>query len=207
MFRSQFASGWTRRACARLFLASAVLLLAGCANFYVDGNTREVPVAAMARPVQPKPVQLVVEFQTRGVTNARATTQTKAMVADAVRSTGLFSEVRDTPEQGAGLLSVTLNNVPLTDNAAAKGFMAGLTFGAAGQQVTDGYICVVSYLAPGQSNPIVKTARHAIHTTVGAHAAPPNAWKAPSGQEAVRTMVRQIMSVTLNDLSHDTEFK
>lgn len=201
------APGRALRACFQALLFAGAALLAGCANFYVDGNTREVPVASMAKPAEPKPVQLVVEFQTRGVANARATAQTKPMIADAVRSTGLFSEVRETPAEGAGLLSVTLNNVPLTDDAAAKGFMAGLTFGAAGQQVTDGYICNVSYLAPGQAKPIVKTARHAIHTTIGARAAPVNAWKAPNLQEAVRTMVRQVMSVTLDDLSHDAEFK
>jgi hypothetical protein len=201
------APGRALRACFMGVLLAGAALLTGCANVYVDGNTHEVPLAAMARPAEPRPVQLVVDFQTRGVTNARATAQTKAMIADSVRSTGLFSEVRDTPVEGAGLLSVTINNVPLTDDAAAKGFIAGLTFGAAGQQVTDGYVCTVSYLAPGQSRPIVKTARHAIHTTVGAAPPPPNAWKAPSVLEAVRTMVRQVMSVTLNDLSHDAEFK
>lgn len=207
MFHSNAAVARSMRVCSCLVLLAGAALLTGCANFYVDGNTKEVPASAFAKPEQPEPVQLVVEFQTKGVTNARATGQLKTMVADSVRSTGLFSEVRDVPAPKAGLLSVTLNNVPLTDDAAAKGFMAGLTFGAAGQQVTDGYICTVSYLAPGQITPIVKTARHAIHTTVGAAHAPANSWKAPSIQEAVRTMVRQVMSVTLNDLSHDPAFR
>ena len=42
-----------------------------------------------------------------------------------------------------------------------------------------------------------------IHTTVGAHSAPANGAKAQSAEEAVRTMTRQIVSNTLNDLSQD----
>lgn len=207
MFHSNPLRGRLLRACFQAVLLAGAALLTGCATQYVDGATREVPVAQMARPAQPHPVQLVVEFRTRGVPNARATALTKGMIADDVRATGLFSEVRDAPGPEAGLLSVTVDNVPLTDDAAAKGFMAGLTFGAAGQQVTDGYVCTVSYLAPGRSTPVIKTARHAIHTTLGAKGAPPNAYKAANGHDAVRTMLRQVLSVTLNDLSHDAAFK
>jgi len=196
---------------ARTFFLSAGLgalaLLAGCATHYVDGTTKEVLPAQMVRPAQPRPVQLLVEFQTKGVANARATDHTKKMVADSVRSTGLFSDVTDQPAPGGAVLSVTLNNVPLTDDAAAKGFMTGLTFGAAGSQVTDGYICTVSYLPPGASRPVVKSARHAIHTTLGAKGAPPNAYQAANIEDAIRTMVRQVTSVALDQLSRDPDFK
>jgi hypothetical protein len=195
------------RACATSTLLAGAALLAGCATHYVDGHTKEVPPAQFTKATQPRPVQLLTEFQTKGVANARATAATKGMIADSVRSTGLFSQVSDAPAAGAGVLTVTVNNVPLGDDAAAKGFIAGLTFGVAGQQVTDGYICTVSYLPPGQGKPIVKSAKHAIHTTIGASAAPPNAYKAASIDEAVRTMVRQVMSVALSDLSRDPDFK
>lgn len=188
-------------------MIAGAVLLAGCATHYVDGATREVPPAQFVKAAGNRPVQLLTEFQTRGVANAQATAATKEMIADNVRSTGLFTQVSDAPVPDAGVLSVTVNNVPLADDAAAKGFIAGLTLGVAGQQVTDGYICTVSYLAPGQSRPIVKSAKHAIHTTVGASAAPPNTYKASGLEDAVRLMVRQVMSVALSDLSHDPEFR
>ena len=195
------------RSVFHVLLLAGAALLAGCATHYVDGSTKEVLPAQFAKPAAPKPVQLITEFQTKGVANARATQQTKEMIAQNVKGSGLFSQVSETPVAGGGVLSVTLNNVPLTDDAAAKGFIAGLTFGAAGQQVTDGYVCTVSYLPPGGSAAVVKTARHAIHTTVGAHGGPPNAYKASSIQDAVQTMIRQVMSVALGDLSQDPQFK
>jgi hypothetical protein len=192
---------------ANVLLLGGAALLAGCAHHYVDGSTREAAAADFVRPAQLRPVQLVAEFQTKGVSNARATEGTKPMIAESVKGSGLFSEVRDAPAADAGLLSVTINNVPLTDDAAAKGFIAGLTFGAAGQQVTDGYLCTVSYLPPGGSATVIKTSRHAIHTTVGASAAPVNAYKASSIDEAVRMMIKQVVSVALSQLSHDPAFK
>ncbi|MDB5898377.1 MAG: hypothetical protein JWP22_967 [Ramlibacter sp.] len=195
------------RACFTSALVAGSALLTGCAVHYVDGATKDVPPSAFARRTPAKPVQVLVEFQTKGVSNARATGALKQIITDNVKATGLFSEVRDVPAPDAGVLSVTLNNIPLSDDAFAKGFLAGMTFGAAGQQVTDGYVCTVSYLAPGASKPVVKTARHAIHTTVGASSAPANTYKASSIDDAVRVMVRQVMSTVLFDLSGDAEFK
>lgn len=195
-----------RGACTAVLLGAAALLT-GCATHYLDNTTKDVPASAFTRPAQPQPVQLLAEFQTKGVSNARATEHTKEMIKQSVVATGLFSEVRDTPAAGGGILSITVNNVPLTDDAAAKGFIAGLTFGAAGQTVTDGYVCTVSYLAPGQRTPVVKSARHAIHTTVGAKSDPPNSQRMASIDEAVRTMVRQVTSSALSDLSRDPAFR
>jgi hypothetical protein len=195
-----------RRCCAAL-LIGATALLAGCATHVVDGALKEVPATAFARPAKPAPVQLVTEFQTKGVVNARATDYIKKTVSDAVSASGLFDQVSDKPAPQAGMLSVTLNNVPLTEDIFGKGFMAGLTFGAAGQTVTDGYLCTVSYLPAGVASPIVKTVRHAIHTNLGATAAPNNAYKAASLEEAVQTMVRQAVRSALNDLSHDPAFR
>jgi hypothetical protein len=201
------STGRLARACFHAALLAGAALLTGCATQYVDGATKEVLPEQFAKAADPKPVQLVSEFQTKGIANARASAVTKDLIAENVRSAGLFSEVSDSPKAGMGVLTVVVNNVPLTDDAAAKGFMAGLTFGLAGQQVTDGYVCTVSYLPPGASSPIVKTAKHAIHTTIGASGAPPNSYKAKDSLDAVRTMLRQVMSVALSELSHDADFK
>jgi hypothetical protein len=195
------------RVFARVAFVAAAVLLTGCATQYVDGAVKETPATAYARPAQPHPVQVVFEFQTNGKANARATEHVKPMVMDNVKTTGLFSAVGDTPAPNAGTLSVTINNVALTDDAYRKGFMTGLTFGLAGNVVTDGYVCTVTYLAPGETKPVVKTSKHAIHTAVGSAGAPPGGIKANGIEDAVRTMVRQIMGVTLGDLSHDPAFK
>jgi hypothetical protein len=193
--------GGALRVAARLAAAAVVVVLTGCASSYVDTATKEVPVAQYKKPVSAKPVQLMFEFQTKGAPNARATEALKAQVVEQVKGSGLFAEVKDGPARGGAILSITLNNVPLDDNAFGKGFVTGLTFGLAGSKVTDGYVCTAKFVSDGHPEPIVKTARHAIHTTVGAGAAPPNAVKADSIEAAVRTMTRQVVSAALNDLS------
>lgn len=189
------------RLAARLAAAAFVVVLTGCANFYVDTATKEVPVAQYKKPAAAKPVQLMFEFQSKGAPNASATELLKAQVLEQVKGSGLFADVQDKPVPGGAMLSITLNNVPVTDDAFGKGFVTGLTFGLAGSQVTDGYVCTAKFVSNARPQPIVKTARHAIHTTMGASNAPPNAVKADSVEAAVRTMARQVVSAALNDLS------
>jgi hypothetical protein len=124
-----------------------------------------------------------------------------------IQASGLFSSANDSPSPSGALLSLKLNNVPLTDNAFGKGFVTGLTFGLAGSQVSDGYVCTVEYIGPQSGSPIVKTARHAIHTVIGAKGAPENAKKSESIDDAVRTMTRQIVGTALKELSLDPNFR
>ncbi|HEX6704019.1 MAG TPA: hypothetical protein VF169_04595 [Albitalea sp.] len=191
---------------ARLLCVAGAVALTGCASFYVDASTKEVSAAQFKKPAELKPVQLLFEFQTKGTQNSRATDFLKAQVAEQVKISGLFSQVSDGPVTGGALLSVTLNNVPLSDDAFAKGFVTGLTFGLAGSQVSDGYVCTVKYVN-GSQTPLAKTARHAIHTSMGATGGQPTGTKADNMEAAVRTMTRQVVSTALNDLSQDPSFK
>jgi len=191
------------------FIAAAWLALGltGCASIYVDTATKEVPVASFKKPATPKPVQFVFDFQTKGVANATATKYLSEQVTMQIKDSGLFSTVQTEPVADGALLSLVINNVPLTEDAASKGFVTGLTFGLAGSQVTDGYICTVKYLPGTQGATISKTARHAIHTVLGAKEDPPNATKAEGIEAAVRTMTREIVSNVLNELSQDPGFQ
>ena len=194
----------------RLLLAAfAVSILAGCANFYVDTAIRDIPADQMAKASNPGPVQLLFEFQTRGATNARATEQLKPQVTTLTTSSGLFSEVGVVPVASSATLIITLNNVPFSDNenAFGKGFVTGLTFGLAGNTVTDGYICTLDYSPGGNAPKISKTVRHAIHTTLGSQGAPPNAEKSEGIQDAVTKMTRQIVTNALNQLGRDPDFQ
>ena len=190
-----------------MVMAFFAVILSGCATHYVDTAISEVPVSTYKKVDQPKPVQVVFEFQTKGVANSRATGFLKPQVIDQIKASGLFSSVEEKPVPGNATLGVTVNNVPLTDDAMSKGFVTGLTFGLAGSQVTDGYICTVDYSSDIQGSNLTKTTRHAIHTVMGAKGSPNNAEPAKNMEEAIRTMMRQIVGNALRDLSLDPAFK
>ena len=193
--------------CRLMVTGLLALNLSGCVGIYLDATTKEVPVTAFKKPANPKPVQLVFEFQTKGVANPKVTEFLAEQVSTQVKGSGLFSEVKNTPAPDGALLSLVINNVVLTDDAYGKAFMSGLTLGLAGTQVTDGYICTIKYLPTAQAPVINKTAHHAIHSVLGAKEGPENAIKIDDYEVAAKTMTRQIVSNTLNDLSLDAEFK
>jgi hypothetical protein len=195
------------RALRWLVLAAALTCLGGCAAFYVDGHAPEVPAAQYKKPASPADVQLIWEFQTKGVSNARATEYLKTRVQEQFASSGLFAKVSDTPVPGGALLTATVNNVPLNDDAAAKGFVAGLTFGLAGQTVGDGYECTIRYTpARAGASPLVASGKHVLYTSIGTGGPPPGAQKMAGIEEAITTTMRQLISRTLNDLSKDPAF-
>lgn len=193
--------------CRWLLLMAAMSIFSGCAAFYVDGNAPEVPAAQFKKPATPVGVQLVWEFQTKGVANTRATEALKARVREQIVASGLFNTVSDLPVASGALLLATVNNVPLTDDAASKGFVAGLTFGIAGQTVGDGYECTLRY-TPGRTGapPFERRGKHVIYTSLGSGSPPAGALKSASIEDAVTTMLRQLLSRTLNDLALDPTF-
>lgn len=142
-----------------LALVTVALLTTSCASFYVDSATKEVPASLFKKPVTAKPVQVLFEFQTKGALNAKGTEFLKAQVIDQVKTSGLFSAVEETPVADGALLTITINNVPVTDDAFAKGFVTGLTFGSAGSQVTDGFVCTMTYRTTVQPQPRSAAAR------------------------------------------------
>jgi hypothetical protein len=189
------------RLCAAIsFIA---LSTSGCVTAYVDGGLQKASLADVRKPARPTDVQLLFQFQTKGTANAKATDILKKEVGELVSSSGLFATLSSDPALSGAILSVTINNVPITDqsDAAAKGFATGLTFGLVGSAVTDGYICTMEYLPPGAANKVTTTSRHAIHATMGAKGAPPNGIKAKNLDEAVHTMTRQIVLDGLKQLS------
>lgn len=181
-------------------------LLTGCASFYVDTATKEVPVAQYKKPAAAKPVHVTFEFQNKGAPNSRATAMLQGQVTDQVVGSGMF--IAAAPSSDKALLNVTIDNVPIDgQNPAAQGFVTGLTFGLVGSAVTDGYVCTVTYLPPGKTTPITTTARHAVHTTLGNASAPATAAKSANAEDAVRKMTKEIVSNALLALSNSPEFQ
>jgi hypothetical protein len=190
---------------ASLLAVSA--LLTGCANFYVDNGLRDADHARFAKPSAPQSAQLFFEFQTKGSPNGQATQRLKGQVTDLVRQSGLFSEIKDVAAPGTGSLQITINNIPLDNNAAAKGFMTGLTLGLAGSTVGDGYTCDLQYKRSEASAMIEAKANHAIYTSLGATGGPDAATKVGNIGEAVTTMVRQCVKSLLQKLSDNSSFQ
>jgi hypothetical protein len=194
-----------RRTLPVIAVFCSMALLSGCASFYLDPATKDVPVAEMHHAAAPQPVRLSFEFQTRGAPNSRATEFLTPAVREQLQASGLFSTLDGGPN--AAILEIKLNNIPLNDDSpAAKGFVTGFTFGLVGSQVSDGYECKLSYLPAGQSAPVVKVARHAIHTTLGNAGPPPGTIKAPDANTAVKEMTHAVVSNALRDLSRDPAF-
>lgn len=183
-------------------LATATLMT-GCASMYVDTATKEVPVASMKKPAQLKPTQVAFEFKTHGAPNTAGTKQLSDAVIKQVAESGLFAPAAAT---GSALLTVSLDNIKLGDDPTSKAFVTGLTFGLAGTAVSDGYVCTLTYLAPGQSTPVVKKATHVIHATIGNASAPAGAGPKVDATTAINTMTRDIVSNALRDLSLDPSF-
>jgi len=203
----QINSLWRRLALGLAAIIAATLT--GCVSMkpYVGAGVRDVPASEYVKPDPSHAVQVLFDFQTKGVDNARVTAGMKQHVFDQIAASRLFDKVDEAPVPGGALLIVTVNNVALDDHAFAKGFATGLTLGLAGTVAGDGYIATAQYTPPGTTQAITKEVHHAIYTTIGNHDAPPNAEPAATVAEAVSKMLHQSVSNLLNDVSHDPAFK
>src|SRR5262249_32071461 len=160
------------------------------------------------RPASPAPVQMLFSWQTKGTVNSRAQDLVLPEVTATVSGSGLFSSVSKEPVARGALLSITINNEPVTGEgeAVAKRFATGLTLGLVGSQVADGYTCTIDYF-PAQSAPKLSHVTHqVILATVGAHSAPDAATKAASVKDAVLTITRRAVGNALKKLSEDPAF-
>lgn len=197
-----------RHAARGLALLACAVVLTGClsVNSYVDPVLPRVTRADIAAPATPRPVQVAIEFRTKGSANAAATAEVAPRVVAVASESGLFSAVtREAAGADAGLLTVIIDNVALEgENAAAEGFGTGLTLGAVGSMVTDGYVSTISYTRAGETTSV--GVRHAIHTTIGNHAGPAGL-TAMTPQEAVNQAIDQIVWNGLDQLADRRAFE
>ncbi len=187
-----------------------LLLLAslnGCASYYVNAALPEVAADKMKKSNPAHPVQLLYEFQTRGTVNSTASKVTLEKVRTAVKDSGIFSDITSEPTAGGEILSITINNVPVSDDAFSKGFITGFTFGLAGSTVSDGYVCQIAYLPSAGAGKIEKSLRHMLHTNLGVAPSPDQAIKVNSIDEAITMLIRQLVSNGLFQISNDPNFK
>lgn len=196
-----------RHAVRGLALLTCAVTLTGCLsmNSYVDPALPRVTKADIAAPATPRPVQVAVEFRTKGNANAAATAEVQPRVLAVAAESGLFTTVsREAAGPDAGLLTLVIDNVPAEgENAAAEGVGVGLTFGAVGTVVTDRYVTTMTYSRGGETTTV--NVPHAIHTTVGNHEGPAGL-TAMKPLEAVHQVVDQIVWNGLDQLADKKAF-
>jgi hypothetical protein len=174
---------------------------------YVDPTLPTVTKADLPSNTHLHPVQVLFEFQTRGVSNATATSSVKPRVLAVANESGLFSGVSETTAANpadSGILKIVINNTPLDEHPAAKGFGTGLTLGLAGSEVTDGYVCTADYTFAGKTTETV--VRHKIYTTIGNHAAPPGL-KPMKPMDAIHQVIDQLTWNAIKQLADNGAFK
>ena len=191
-----------------LLLLALGMSLTGCLSMkaYVDPALPVVAKADVGTTASPAPVQVLFEFRTKGSSNARATAEIKPRAVAVLAESGLFSAVSSeaTNQDGAGVLTIVIDNIPLTDNAAAKGFGTGLTMGLAGSIVTDGYVATATYARAGKSTEV--SIKHALHTTIGNKSGPPGL-KPLDLQPAVHQVMDQLVWNALKALKEQQAFE
>ena len=196
-----------RSAIPALVLAAS-LPLGGCVTAYVANTLHDMTPNDYHKPASPAPVQMLFSWQTKGTVNSRAQDLVGPEVNATVAASGLFSTVSKDPAPNGALLSITINNEPITSEgeAVGKGFLTGLTLGLAGSQVADGYTCTVDYYAAQGAPKLTHVTHQVILATIGAHTSPDAATKAASLKDAVLTITRRAVGNALKQLSDDPAF-
>jgi len=119
-------------------------------KFFVANALGEVKPEEKATPAQPKPVQVIFEFQRDGKPNAKATKIVTPWAIDDLKGSGAFSDVVATPVADGTVISIKFNNLVIKeelDKTKSQAFGAGLGFGLFGGVVAiDHY--VVSICTP-----------------------------------------------------------
>ena len=149
-----------------LFALTFLLLLSGCISprSFVDPNYPNVRYEELKRRDNPPKVVLNVQFQRKGEPLPRADTMLKDNTERVLRASGVLLPVANA--SGAdGDVRVIINNIG-DENAAAKGFGTGLTFGLVGTTVTDAYEMTITITVGGRTFSRTSV-KHAIHTAIG----------------------------------------
>jgi hypothetical protein len=176
----------------------ALLTFTGCLapKSFLEPKYRGIGYQDLKVPVAPIPIELTVIGQTNGDPNPRAALYWRRQVIRVLSASRVFSF--PAAPGATAKLTVTFNNVGSRSGAAGKGFVTGLTFGAVGSLVTDGYLMTVEYSLPGQPT-LTRTYQHAIYTTIG-NATPPPGIEPVSLAEAPSLVAEDMLLHFVKDL-------
>ena len=189
---------------AAIVLAVVGLAAGGCLSVrsYVDPQLPRVGYDNLLARPNPKPVALTVAFHRNGEPATFGASTAKSSVRTVVEKSKLFSMVSEQAAADTDRLDIVLDNVGDKGEAAGKGALTGLTFGAKGSQVTDGYIFTATFRPVGK-DPVTKVYRHAIHSTIGNADGPPGLTPEPSIRAAFDKVVEGLVLNLLLDLQKE----
>ena len=194
----------------RLRMAATWLALmiatSGCLSIkaYVDPQLPRVGYADLLARAAPRPVSLRVDFHRNGEPATLGVSTARETVRAVVEKSKLFSSLLEKPSDDVDRLEIVLDNVGDTGDAAGKGALTGLTFGAKGSQVTDGYVFTATFRAVGKPA-VTKTYRHAIHSTIGNAEGPPGLVAEESLRAAFNKVVEGLVLNLLLDLQKEEQ--
>jgi hypothetical protein len=182
-----------------LLICIAVVFLSGCLSVksYVDPTFGKTRYEDLVRPTAPLPLKVAIEFQRNGKAYPRAEKDVRGHVERVLRASGNVVPATDATDE----IKVVLNNVADIGGAVGKGIGTGLTFGAAGSLVQDGYEMTVSVTRGGKT--VTKTGyRHILWSTVGNKKGPPG-MTPTTLTDGFATIVEQLILNALKDLQAD----
>ncbi|HKW91052.1 MAG TPA: hypothetical protein VJX92_04075 [Methylomirabilota bacterium] len=192
------------RSARPLVLALLVVGLSGCLSIksYVDPRLPTVGYRDLLSARDPQPLALTVAFHRNGSPASLGVSRARDEVRAVVERSKLFSAVVTEKSTAPGSqLDIVLDNVGDLNDAAAKGAKTGLTFGASGSQVTDGYVFTATFRPAGKA-PVTKVYHHAMHSTIG-NAPGPTGIEPMSVGEAFNKVVEGLVLNLLLDLQKE----
>lgn len=175
--------------------------LTGCLSVksYVDPAYKSLSYSDIKKPAQPIPVVLTTEFQRNGAVVPKAGKELQSAVERSLRATGVFSPTAQANGEKEAKLHLTANNVADLGEAAGKGVLTGLTFGAVGNAIADKYEFKFNYV-DAQGKEVSERYPHMILTTVGNKKAPIENVQPMSINEAFNKVIDDVVIRFSSDL-------
>ncbi len=183
-------------------IAAIVVLtyLSGCGmiqHSYVAPTVTEIDPSLLQRPKSPHKIRFTFEFQRNGEYRQDVTANVSKSARAKLELTGIVKIVEENSSH-LPHLKIIMNNVAAIGKAFGKGFVAGLSFGLAGQTVTDGYEFTAAYQIADKS-PFLKSYKHAIYTTQGIKEGPPSL-EPMNIHQAFDKVLEELLILMLSDL-------
>lgn len=174
-------------------------LLIACAGpksvSFVDPSYPKVSYEQIKRKPEPLPLALTVEFQRNGEHLAAADSTLRDEAERVLRAAGVIVPAAANTR---GSIKVVINNIADLSSARAKGFVTGVTFGAAGSTVTDAYEMDVVITIGGKTFER-RAVKHELHTTLGNVTLPQGLETVPANTGFGR-IVEQLLLRVLRDM-------
>jgi len=186
-----------------MLLSMTGLMLSGCMSprSYMDPGFPKMSYEQINRRNEPLKLKLTAEFQRNGAHYEKADSTLKDNSERILRGTGVITP---SAEPVDGEINIVCNNVGDLGSAAAKGIGIGLTFGAIGNTVTDGYELSVSIKTKDGKTINRSEIKHALHTAIG-NTSVPEGVETVLPNVAFERVLEQMLLKAISDMQESGE--